>query len=416
MKPLMDLLKGSRQQLTAQELIEWRRGYRLHLETNGVPPQEAVELARTVPYNPDLYRVPSQQPQSPQLPLFATAREAAAAKAAATPAPRSPKEDTRPAKVKPPKAVKAMPASLAVIEQKAKTAPPTKRETKLVAASAEIAGARPDGDDLAFMHTIMCQVGLPRSKVDGSTFERHSGNAALLVEAGKLWDGEKFVQQPIPYGPMPRLMLAWMNTYAVRFRTQEIPVGDSASEFLRTLGQPTTGGKRGAFTTFRKQVQALSACRMTLGFNANGKAHTYEGKPIKRFEAWLHNTDEQRSFWPGVVAYSDEYYRTLIDHAVPLDMRALLALKGSSLAMDVYVWLAERLHRIEGRPLILHWANLRAQFAQEYQGKDADKDFKKKFLPALAAALAVYPQAKVKQVTGGLMLMASPPPIPYQLS
>lgn len=96
------------------------------------------------------------------------------------------------------------------------------------------------------MHSIMCQVGLPRSKVDGTSFERHSGGAALLVEAGKLWDGKQFVQQPIPYGAMPRLMLAWMNTYAVRFNSPEIPVGDSASEFLRMLGQRTSQAANGA--------------------------------------------------------------------------------------------------------------------------------------------------------------------------
>jgi len=332
-----------------------------------------------------------------------------------TPPVRSAKEDTRPAKVKPPKEAKP---TAAVIPLKAKTkatAPVTKREAKLLAASADIAGARPDGDDLAFMHTIMCQVGLPRSKVEGTTFERHSGSSGLLVEAGKLWDGQQFVQQPIPYGTTPRLMLAWMNTYAVRHKTQEIPVGDSATEFLRLLGKETTGGRNGSLTMLRKQVQALSACRMTLGFNANGRAYTYDGKPIKRFDAWLHNEEAQRSFWPATVAFSDEYYQTLVTHAVPIDMRALMALKGSSLAMDVYVWLAERLHRIDGRPLILHWVNLRAQFGQEYQGKEADKDFRKKFLPALQAALSVYPQARVKQVTGGLMLMASPPPIPYSL-
>ena len=333
----------------------------------------------------------------------------------AAPAARSKTGDPRPSKPKPAQPPKAVPASLAVIPPKHKAKEATRHDLKLVEASAEIAGARPDGDDMAFMHTIMCQVGLPRSKVDGTSFERHSGNSALLVEAGKLWDGQQFVQQPIPYGTMPRLMLAWMNTYAVRFKTQEIPVGDSASDFLRMLGKNVNGGKRSSYTTFRQQVQALSACRMTLGFNANGKAQTYEGKPIKRFEAWLDNTGEQRSLWPASIAFSDEYFSTLVDHAVPLDMRALMALKGSSLAMDVYVWLAERLHRIEGRPLILHWANLRAQFAQEYQGKDADKDFKKKFLPALQAALAVYPRAKVRQVTGGLLLMASPPPVPYQL-
>ena len=77
-------------------------------------------------------------------------------------------------------------------------------------------------------------------------------------------------------------------------------------------------------------------------------------------------------------------------------------------------WLAHRLHRIEGKGFILHWHSLREQFAQEYTGKDADKDFKKKFLPALQKVLAVYPQAKVQQVRGGILLNGSPPPIPYK--
>lgn len=299
-------------------------------------------------------------------------------------------------------------------EKAKKPSTPTVREEKLVNIAAQIATDRPDDEDRAFMHSIMCQVGLPRSKVDGLSFERTSGGAGLLVEAGKLWDGKQFVQQPIPYGTSPRLMLAWMNTYAVRYNSPEIPVGDSASEFLRMLGKPTTGGPRGSFNMFKKQVQALSACRMTLGFNANGRAHTYEGKPIKHFDAWIAGNDDQRPLWPGTVTFSQEYFDTLKSHAVPIDLRAFMALKGSALAMDVYAWLAQRLHRIEGRPLVLHWASLRDQFGQEYQGKNADKDFKTKFLIALRDVLAVYPQAKVKQVTGGVMMMASPPPIPFK--
>lgn len=322
--------------------------------------------------------------------------------------------DTRPAKIKPAKAPKAEAPAPALIAQKPKTTPPTDRQNRLIKTAAEIAAERPDDDDRGYMHSIMCQVGLPRSKVDAISFERHSGGAALLVEAGKLWDGKQFVQQPIPYGPMPRLVLAWMNTYAVRFNSPEIPVGDSASEFLRMLGKTPNGGERGAFTTFRKQVQALSACRITLGFNANGRAHTYEGKPIKHFEAWIAANEQQRPLWPGCVTFSEDYYQTLKAHAVPLDLRAFMELKGSALAMDVYTWLAQRLHRIEGRPVVLHWASLREQFGQEYKGKNADKDFKTKFLIALQAVLAVYPQARVKQVTGGLMLMASPPPIPFK--
>jgi hypothetical protein len=322
--------------------------------------------------------------------------------------------DRRPTKAKPVKAVKVAKPLAAVIPPKPNTKSLTQREERLLDVSAKIAGERPDDEDRAYIHSIMCQVGLPRSKVDGNSFERQSGGVGLLVEAGKLWDGTQFVQQPIPYGTMPRLMLAWMNTYAVRFNTPEIPIGDSASDFLKLLGKDVTGGKNGTFTTFKKQVQALSACRLTLGFNSNGMAHTYEGKPIKHFDAWITGKGSQRPLWPGSVTYSQEYYETLKGHAVPIDLRAFMSLKGSALAMDIYTMLAQRLHRISGRPLILHWANLRDQFGQEYKGKNAEKDFKDAFLLQLKKVLSVYPQAKVKQVTGGLMLLASPPPIPFK--
>ena len=232
-----------------------------------------------------------------------------------------------------------------------------------------------------------------------------------MVEAGSLWNGKEYIQQPIPYGAMPRLMLAWMNTYAVRNNSPEIPIGDSASEFLRMLGKASNGGKRGAFANFRKQLQALSACTLSLGFNDNGRAHTYGSKPIKHFEAWI--AVEGRPIWPGTVTFSEEYFQTLKGHAVPLDLRAYTALKGSSLAMDAYLWLTERLHRISGDdPVFVSWANLLAQFGQEYEGKDPAKDFKKRFLAACRAAKAVYPKAKVTEAQGGLLLYRSPPPVP----
>jgi hypothetical protein len=356
------------QNKSLQEPKGWRAAYTKQLIASGLSEGEASAYAAKVVYNPNLLNPPAPA-QSQELPLF---------------------------------------------ELTSSTPAISRKSERIIKASAEIAMEGAEGDDRMYMHSILCQVGLPRSSVAGTSFERRSGGAALLVEAGKLWNGKDFIQQPIPYGGMPRLMLAWMNTYAVKSGSPEIPVGDSASEFLRMLGQEPSGGKRGSYTTFKKQIMALSACRMTLGFNYNGQAHTYEGKPIKHFAAWIAETDEQKPLWPGAVTFSQEYFETLINHAVPIDFRALSAIKGSALAMDVYMWLAQRLYRIEGRPVILHWKSLREQFGQEYQGKNADKDFKKVFLTALKAALAVYPQAKVKTVTGGIMMMASPPPISFK--
>lgn len=284
----------------------------------------------------------------------------------------------------------------------------TEQDQKLIEAGAEIATNPPSGEDMAFTHAVLCQVGLPRAKVEGREFMRQSGAAWVNVQAGYLDEGRGPVLQPIPYGVMPRLALAWVSSYAKRDNTREIPIGDSAAEFLRLMGMDDQGRR---YTTLRRQMHALAACRLQLGF----KGRTYNGQPVEQFDAWLANGDaQQKSLWPGTMVLSEGYFNSLIDSAVPLDNRALMALKGSALALDVYTWLAHRLHRIGSRGVTLHWKSLREQFAQEYQGKDPDKDFKKEFLPALKKVLAVYPQAKVKPVTGGVLLVSSPPPIPYK--
>ena len=113
--------------------------------------------------------------------------------------------------------------------------------------------------------------------------------------------------------------------------------------------------------------------------------------------------------WPGVLTLSTPFFETMLEYAVPLDHRALSALKHSALALDVYSWLAHRLYRIDRRrPAMLSWGNLRQQFGQEYG--DA-KNFKKAFRIALRQAHAVYPDAALEEVAGGLRLQYSPPPI-----
>ena len=127
---------------------------------------------------------------------------------------------------------------------KASTKPPRPKPVKsvrpaLLDAAGVIMQDEPTGSDIAYLHAILCQVGLPRGPkaVEGlQVFERICGGAALRVTAGALWDGKSLVQQPIPYGANPRLVLAWLNTQAVKTRSPVIPVGDSAAEFLRMLG------------------------------------------------------------------------------------------------------------------------------------------------------------------------------------
>lgn len=277
---------------------------------------------------------------------------------------------------------------------------------RIIEASALIEGEPPD--DIGYMHAVLSQIGLPRSKFIGPRFERTSGRASLVIESGRLWDGRAWVEQDMPYGTKPRLMLCDLFTHALRHQTTTVPMGDSVSDYLERLGLTNQGGATGPLTLFRRQAQALAASRMSLGLADGGMATTISGQPIRRFSAWLDSHGKQRTLWPATLELSRDFFDSLRDHAVPLDMRAVRALASSALAIDLYTWLAHRLYRLRG-PAVLHWKPLREQFGQEY--KDP-RDFKKEIQRVLPRVLAVYPDAKVSIVNGGLRVAPSKPPIP----
>ena len=111
-----------------------------------------------------------------------------------------------------------------------------------------------------------------------------------------------------------------------------------------------------------------------------------------------------------MIELTPKFFASLTEFAVPLDARALSALKHSALALDVYTWLAHRLLRVKGLTgERVTWKNLRDQFGQEYSDP---KNFKRKMVSTLRSVLAVYPDARIEQVVGGLILLPSQPPVP----
>ena len=284
-----------------------------------------------------------------------------------------------------------------------------KRRARIVKIGASISAAEANETNLLFMSTILCHVGFPRSEIAERSFMRKSGDAWIYLQAGMLDQGGGPVEQPVPYGVTPRLIMAHLSTFAIRHKTREIPIGKSGADFIRLMGIPDSQGAR--YKALREQMHALAACRIQMGYHSR----TLNSHIVDQFDAWTSHEStagHDAAPWPGVLTLSEGYYNDLQnDGALPLDSRALHGLTGSALALDIYMWLAHRLHRIGSRPVILHWRSLKDQFGQEF--KDP-KDFKKTFLVALKRVLTVYPSAQVRPVTGGLMLIASPPPIPLK--
>jgi hypothetical protein len=113
--------------------------------------------------------------------------------------------------------------------------------------------------------------------------------------------------------------------------------------------------------------------------------------------------------WPSTVTLSAEYFASLQQHAVPLDPRAVSALAHSALDLDIYAWLAQRLHRVPKRkPQTITWQALKSQFGPDYARLI---DFRRKFVLALKTVLTAYPNARIEIADAGLVLWNSPPPV-----
>ena len=162
----------------------------------------------------------------------------------------------------------------------------------------------------------------------------------------------------------------------------------------------------------KEQLTRLSASDFTFGTAKDGRSWTTGGRVVRGFELWFPKNEAQRVLWPTLVELSLDYFQSLRDHAVPLNLEALGALKESALALDIYTWLAQRLWRVHPREsAFITWAALKDQFGPDY-GRMAD--FKRKFRLTLRDVHAVYSDARFELDGRGMTLRHSPPPPPCQ--
>jgi hypothetical protein len=101
------------------------------------------------------------------------------------------------------------------------------------------------------------QATLPHSdpgKVEG--WSRSNGNLTLTIRPG--WDHNKRRSLGYPYGTIPRLLLFWITTEALRTRNRRLYLGNSIAAFMRELGlDPSRGGPRSDAWRLRDQMMRL---------------------------------------------------------------------------------------------------------------------------------------------------------------
>jgi Plasmid encoded RepA protein len=268
---------------------------------------------------------------------------------------------------------------------------------------------------IIYQHSVLCQTCLPyRNPGDNHRrWTRKNGFLKLEVDAGRAFDSRvaEFVDLGLPFGPKPRLVLYHLNAEALRTQSPLIELEESLTAFVkRTLGLDAHGRN---ILTVREQLTRLAACDFRIGKCEADNSITVQGHIINGLTLWTPQQGQQRAPWPTQVQFSREYFESLLKHAVPLNESAVARLSHTAMGLDIYAWLAQRLHRIDpGKDATVSWTSLCEQFGPGYAHV---REFRRVFKHTLAQVQVVYPDARFELSDAGMGLKHSRPPVARRL-
>ena len=259
--------------------------------------------------------------------------------------------------------------------------------------------------DLGFMGRMMALCSLPRTNPGNRhRYVRRNGPYTLVMSAGGLCK--------LPFGNLPRLLLAWVCTEAVRTQNRVLVLGPSLSKFMRELGVYSSAG--GVATRLRNQMDRLFSSTVQLIYeDERGKATVNSLIADSTAFWWNPKRPDESTLWESKIELSEKFFNEIIRHPVPLDMNTLKALKRCSLGLDLYLWLTYRMFSLRA-PLRLPWRRLYRQLDAD-PAKSPDKQsikfFRRKVLRELKKIKLAWKDLNYSTAPGVLILHPSTPNI-----
>ena len=176
--------------------------------------------------------------------------------------------------------------------------------------------------DLGFMARMMALCSLPRTNPGNRTqYKRVNGPYKLIMFSS----GET----KLPFGNLPRLILAWVTTEAVRTQSRVLVLGDSLSEFMRELGVYSNSGR--VYTRLRNQMNRLFHSSVELVYEHEHGEQFMASRVVDRGEFWWNpKRPNERMLWDSKIELGEKFFNEIIRHPVPLDLTTLKALKRLS--------------------------------------------------------------------------------------
>ena len=256
---------------------------------------------------------------------------------------------------------------------------------------------------IGYMARTLTQATMPHSKTTSNEFKRRNGAFKITMLADS--------DIGLPYGSIPRLLMSWITTEAVRTKRRELILGKTLSKFMSELDIIPSGGRWGTIVRLKDQMKRLFSASISCSYESSSNWGIQNMVPIERANLWWDpKNPNQTSMWESTLLLGDAFFNEIIESPVPIDMRALKALRRSPMAIDIYCWLTYRMSYMKNITNI-PWATLQTQFGADY--KDT-RQFKRRFIEQLKKVMLVYPDANVKENYDNLILLPGNPHIRKQ--
>ena len=263
----------------------------------------------------------------------------------------------------------------------------------------QLVEARDADPSLAFVTRTLALCSLPRTDPrNRKEFVRRNGPYALYLLAG---GGNK-----LPYGNIPRLLLAWLCTEAVRTRDRNIVLGRSLSQFMKKLNlHYDGGGPRGIRTLLRNQMDRLFHTQISLIYEHDRGRTSISSLIADRADLWWDpKRPGQPTLWDSTIRLGENFFEEIIQHPIPINLNILNVLKRSSLGLDLYLWLLYRTFALD-HPLRLSWRQLYRQFGAQPDhaaNKFTVRDFRTDCLRELTKIHLAWPALNYATPRGAL--------------
>ena len=261
-----------------------------------------------------------------------------------------------------------------------------------------------DGE-IGFLYSGWAQSALPHKRLaDDAVWAVKTDYVSLVVQPGYRHGNGAPVPVGVPYGSRARLICLYLQSEALKTNSREVELGRSLHAWLGRL-DISIGGK--SMAAVRDQAERISRCQMSFQIKSGNRTGLVNQHLLDTAVFVDCDDGSQGSLFLETAKLSETFFEQLKRHPVPVEEAAIKAISNNSKAIDIYCWLAYRLHALSS-PAQVSWKALHAQFGTSVARLDNFRSF---FRPALDLALAVYPEAKVDVHERGVTLRPSRPPV-----